>query len=96
MAEVTPAPKMFIFFALYNTLGKTAAFVGPFITSAIINDTNGNNNEAFWFTLVTNLVGLVILYLVDTNKAKKDNAAYLEKERVDLYASHGDRPAAEK
>jgi MFS-type transporter involved in bile tolerance (Atg22 family) len=96
MAEVTPEPKMFIFFALYNTLGKTAAFVGPFITSAIINDTNGNNNEAFWFTLVTNLVGLVILAFLDTNKAKKDNAAYLEKEREDLYASYGDRRVPEK
>lgn len=89
MAEVSPAPKMYIFFALYNTLGKTAAFVGPFITSAIINDAHGNTNQAFWFTLATGLVGLVLIAMVDTDKAKLDNAKYLESERAELYASHG-------
>lgn len=89
MAEVSPAPKMYVFFALYNTLGKTAAFVGPFITGAIINDANGNTNQGFWFTFITGLVALILLAMVDTDKAKRDNAAYLEAERKDLYASYG-------
>lgn len=87
MAEVSPAPKMYIFFALYNTLGKTAAFIGPFITGAIIDDT-GNTNTGFYFTFFTGLIALVLLAMVDTDKAKRDNAAYLEKEREDLYASY--------
>lgn len=89
MAEVSPAPKMYIFFALYNTIGKTAAFVGPFITSAIIDDANGNTNTGFWFTFITGIVALVLIALVDTDKAKRDNAAYLERERDDYYASYG-------
>jgi len=89
MAEVSPAPKMYIFFALYNTLGETAAFIGPFIVSAIVDDSNGNTNKGFWFTFITGLVALVIIALVDTDKAKQDNALYLEKEREQLYASHG-------
>lgn len=89
MAEVSPAPKMYIFFALFNTLGKTAAFIGPFITSAIIDDAHGNTNTGFWFTFITGIVGLVLVLMVDTGKAKRDNALYLEKEREELYASHG-------
>lgn len=80
---------MYIFFALYNTLGKTAAFIGPFITSAIITDSGGNTNTGFWFTFITGLVAIVLLCLVDTDKAKRDNALYLEKEREELYASYG-------
>lgn len=80
---------MYIFFALYNTLGKTAAFVGPFITSAIIDDAHGNTNEGFWFTFITGLVALVLIAMVDMDKAKQDNAKYLEKEREELYASYG-------
>lgn len=97
MAEVSPAPKMYVFFALYNTLGKTAAFIGPFITGAIINDAKGNTNEGFWFTFLTGLVALVLLAMVDTDKAKRDNALYLEKERAELYASYGaaETPAPE-
>lgn len=89
MAEVSPAPKMYIFFALYNTLGKTAAFIGPFITSAIIDDSGGNTNTGFWFTFITGLVALVLIAMVDTDKAKRDNAKYLEKERAARYASYG-------
>lgn len=88
MAEVAPAPKMYIFFALYNTLGKTAAFIGPFISAAIIDDADGNSNMGFWFTFVTGCVALVILACVDTDKAKRDNAEYLEREYKELYASH--------
>lgn len=44
MAEVSPAPKMYIFFALFNTVGKTSSFIGPFISGAIIDDAKGNNN----------------------------------------------------
>lgn len=82
----------YIFFALYNTLGKTAAFIGPFITSAIIDDANGNTNEGFWFTFITGLIALVLIALVDTDKAKQDNAKYLEHERERLYASYAGAP----
>jgi MFS-type transporter involved in bile tolerance (Atg22 family) len=54
-------------------VGKTSGFVGPFITSAIINKT-GNPNIAFWFLLGMGTLGCVVLYFVDTDKAKIDSA----------------------
>ncbi|KAK4496462.1 hypothetical protein PRZ48_012442 [Zasmidium cellare] len=89
MAEVSPAPKMYIFFCLFNTVGKTSTFIGPFISGAIVDAANGDTNEAFWFTFGTGLIGLILLWCVNVPKAKEDNARYLLREREDLYASYG-------
>jgi len=51
ISEVVPAPKVMMFFALFNTVGKTSGFIGPFISSAIIKRANGNTNAAYWFLL---------------------------------------------
>ncbi|KAF2479339.1 autophagy-related protein 22-like protein [Neohortaea acidophila] len=91
MAEVSPAPKMYIFFALFNTVGKTSSFVGPFISGAIIDDAKGNNNAGFWFPLFLSLLGLGLLLFVNVDKAKQDCAKFLERERDDLYKSYGQR-----
>ena len=37
------------FSRLWLQIGKTSAFIGPFITSAIITDSGGNNNMPFTF-----------------------------------------------
>lgn len=74
MSEVVPTPKSYLFFALFNTVGRTSGFVGPFISSAIITRANGNTNMAFWFLFGMGSVGLAILYFVDSDKAKLDNA----------------------
>jgi hypothetical protein len=50
---------------------------------------NGDTNVAFWFTFITGLAALVLIAMVDTDKAKMDNAKYLEKERENYYASYG-------
>jgi MFS-type transporter involved in bile tolerance (Atg22 family) len=46
----------FLFFALFSVIGKTSAFIGPFVSSAIIDDANGNANMPFAF-----LFGLCVL-----------------------------------
>ena len=60
--------------ALFNCVGKTSAFIGPFISSAIIAKAGGNTNAAYYFLLPFGLLGLAVLCLVDTDKAKIDSA----------------------
>lgn len=73
LSEIIPAPKAYLFFALFNTVGKTSSFIGPFISSAITQRTNGNANAAFWFTFAMGSVGAVILCFVDPKQAKLDS-----------------------
>ena len=40
----------FLFFSLYSIMGKTSAFIGPIVSSAIIDaDPKGNNSLPFYF-----------------------------------------------
>ena len=93
ISEVVPAPKAYMFFALFNTVNKTSGFIGPFIASAINKRAGGNTSAAYWFLFAMGLVGVGVLYFVDTDKAKRDNAAYLEREARELY-SEGQRKQA--
>ncbi|KAL5896250.1 hypothetical protein ACKVWC_001457 [Pyricularia oryzae] len=86
ISEVVPGPKSYMFFALFNCVGKTSGFVGPFITAAIIQADGGKNNGAYWFLLGTGLLGLLTLYFVDTDQAKIDSAAYLAREAEEMYS----------
>ncbi|ORX37517.1 putative autophagy protein [Kockovaella imperatae] len=85
LSEVVPAPKAYLFFALFNTVGKTSSFVGPFVSSAISAKTNGNTSAAYWFTLAMGTTGTAILWFVDPKKAKLDCVKFLEAEAADLY-----------
>ncbi|KAL2213234.1 autophagy protein [Sarocladium strictum] len=85
ISEVVPGPKSMLFFALFNCVGKTSGFIGPFISSAIIKADGGNNHTAYWFMLGTALIGIAILWFVDPDQAKIDSAKYLEDEAAELY-----------
>ena len=74
-----------MFFAMFNTWGKTSGFIGPFITSAIITRANNKTNAAFWFLFALGTIGCTVLWQVNTDQAKLDNAAYLEREAQELY-----------
>jgi MFS-type transporter involved in bile tolerance (Atg22 family) len=74
ISEVVPAPKAYLFFALFNTVGKTSGFVGPFISSAIIKRAGGNTNASYWFLWAMGTLGVVVLWFVDPDRAKLDNA----------------------
>lgn len=86
ISEVVPAPKAYMFFALFNTVGKTSGFIGPFISSAIINRANGQTSAAYWFLFAMGCVGVIALWFVDTDKAKSENAKYLEREAGEYYS----------
>ena len=75
ISEVAPAPKMFMFFALFNTVGKTSGFIGPVAASYVIARAGGNTNAAFIFCSMIGLLGVFLIWCVDTDQAKVDNAA---------------------
>ena len=74
ITEVAPAPKMYLFMSLFNMMGKTSAFIGPFISSAIIDRAGGKTNMSYWFLLAMGVLGFIVLCFVDPDKAKVDNA----------------------
>ncbi|KAM3545891.1 hypothetical protein ARSEF1564_001172 [Beauveria bassiana] len=88
ISEVVPAPKAFLFFALFNCVGKTSGFIGPFISSAIIERANGKTNAAYWFLFAMGSIGCLALWFVDTDRAKIDNAQYLEREAAEFYSEN--------
>jgi MFS-type transporter involved in bile tolerance (Atg22 family) len=87
---VTPSGKDFLFFSLFSIIGKTSSFIGPLVSSAIIDATpGGNNNSApFYFLFGLSLVSAVgIWWFLDLDKSLAEQAAFVEKEKAKLEAS---------
>ncbi|KAH8809474.1 autophagy-related protein 22-like protein [Flagelloscypha sp. PMI_526] len=59
ISEVVPLPQMF---------GKTSAFIGPFVSSAIIT-ASGNDNMPFAFLFGLGVFSMVFLWLLDIDKS---------------------------
>jgi MFS-type transporter involved in bile tolerance (Atg22 family) len=81
ISEVTPRGKEFLFFSLFSIVGKTSAFIGPLVSSAIIDDT-GNNSSPFYFLFALSLASCAFLYwFVDVNKSRIEQELFLVKEK---------------
>ena len=82
ISEVTPRGKEFLFFSLFSVMGKTSAFIGPLVSSAIIDDT-GNNSSPFYFLFALSLVSTAwLVFCVDIKKSRAEQDEFLERERV--------------
>lgn len=87
ISEVTPRGKEFLFFALFSIMGKTSAFIGPIVSSAIIDaDTTetkaGNESLPFYFLFGLSLISMLLLYFfVDLKKSRIEQDAFLEEEK---------------
>ena len=87
ISEVTPRGHEFLFFALFSIMGKTSAFIGPIVSSAIIDADSsegrpGNQSLPFYFLFGLALGSMLILNLmVDLKKSRKEQEAFLEDER---------------
>lgn len=82
ISEVTPRGKEFLFFSLFSIVGKTSSFIGPFISSAIIDDT-GNNSTPFYFLFALSLASfLFLLFFVDVKKSRIEQTEFLEREKI--------------
>ena len=62
ISEVTPRGKEFLFFSLFSIMGKTSAFIGPIVSSAIIDASPSQNNSLpFYFLFGLSIVSMLLL-----------------------------------
>ncbi|KLO08934.1 MFS general substrate transporter [Schizopora paradoxa] len=92
ISEVSPLSQMFLFFALFSIVGKTSAFIGPFVSSAIITDADGNNNMPFAFLFTLGTLSTVLLYMVDIKKSRLECEAFVSAEADrDLFQNNSEK-----
>ncbi|KAL4743877.1 autophagy-related protein 22-like protein [Aspergillus similis] len=84
ISEVTPRGHEFLFFSLFSIVGKTSSFIGPLVSSAIIDASeSGNASLPFYF-----LVGISVLAAgvlggwLDLGKSRKEQEAFLEEKKL--------------
>ena len=80
ISEVSPLPQMFLFFALFSVVGKTSAFIGPFISSAIISASDNNDNMPFAFLFALGTLSTGFLYLIDVPKSRVECEMFVRAE----------------
>ena len=85
ISEVTPRGKEFLFFSLFSIIGKTSSFIGPLVSSAIIDASpNRNNSTPFYFLFGLSILsaGLLVAFM-DLKKSRVEQAVFLaDEERV--------------
>ena len=79
ISEVTPRGKEFLFFSLFSIIGKTSSFIGPIVSSAIIDATpSGNESTPFYFLFALSVVSFgVLVVFVDLKKSRKEQEEFL-------------------
>ncbi|KND87792.1 Autophagy-like protein 22 [Tolypocladium ophioglossoides CBS 100239] len=85
ISSVTPRGHEFLFFSVFNIIGKASSFIGPLISSAIIDASpGGNNNSApFYFLFALSLVSAGGLWMfLDLEKSAREQEAWLAKEKA--------------
>ncbi|GES57354.1 autophagy protein [Aspergillus terreus] len=83
ISEVAPRGHDFLFFSLFSIIGKTSSFIGPLISSAIIDATPSRNSSTpFYFLFVLSIVSFGVLAIwLDLDKSRREQARFLlEKE----------------
>ena len=83
ISEVTPRGKEFLFFSLFSIIGKTSSFIGPLVSSAIIDASpSGNNSAPFYFLFALSLASLAGLAgFVDLKRSRVEQEKFLEREK---------------
>lgn len=98
ISSVTPRGHEFLFFSVFNIIGKASSFIGPLISSAIIDATpGGNNNSApFYFLFALSLLSAIGIWVfLDLDKSAREQEAYIiqEKERMAVESDSSSRTA---
>jgi MFS-type transporter involved in bile tolerance (Atg22 family) len=88
ISEVTPRGREFLFFSLFSIIGKTSSFIGPLVSSAIIDRSGGNNSTPFYFLTGLSAASFVMLvFLVDLKKSRREQEIFLEGEEITMRSS---------
>ncbi|OJJ46757.1 hypothetical protein ASPZODRAFT_132891 [Penicilliopsis zonata CBS 506.65] len=80
ISEVTPRGHEFLFFSLFSIIGKTSSFIGPLVSSAIIDASPSDNaSTPFYFLFALSVVSFGILVVgVDLKKSRLEQERYLQ------------------
>ncbi|KAJ3529559.1 hypothetical protein NM208_g9702 [Fusarium decemcellulare] len=87
ISSVTPRGHEFLFFSVFNIIGKASSFIGPLISSAIIDASPGGNNDSapFYFLFALSLVSAVGIWVfLDLEKSAREQEAYIIQERIKM------------
>jgi MFS-type transporter involved in bile tolerance (Atg22 family) len=77
---VTPRGYEYLFFSLFSIVGKISSFIGPIVSSAIIDASpSGNTSMPFYFLFALSLLSFGILFMgVDLKKSRLEQEQFLE------------------
>lgn len=89
ISEVTPRGHEFLFFSLFSIIGKTSSFIGPIVSSAIIDASpSGNVSLPFYFLFGLSVASFLILFWgVDLKKSQEEQQRFLSDKLRRLNAS---------
>lgn len=93
ISSVTPQGHEFLFFSIFNIIGKASSFIGPLISSAIIDASPGgtNNSAPFYFLFALSLISAVGIWaFLDLQKSAREQEAFLAKEKERVYGEMTD------
>lgn len=79
MSCVCPRGKEYLFFAIFSTINKTSSFIGPFVTSGIV-DRTGNTNTGFSFTLALGIVAFAATWFINEKQSRIECEEFLVEE----------------
>lgn len=98
ISEVTPRGHEFLFFSLFSIIGKTSSFIGPLVSSAIIDASpSGNASMPFYFLFGLSVASFLILFWgVDLKKSQVEQEMFLldKLRQLDASASSSDETSA--
>ncbi|CAL5869714.1 uncharacterized protein PFLUO_LOCUS3944 [Penicillium psychrofluorescens] len=80
ISEVTPRGHEFLFFSLFSIIGKTSSFIGPIVSSAIIDASPTHNpSTPFYFLFALSVFSFVILvFFVDLKQSRVEQESFLQ------------------
>ncbi|KAF7715953.1 Uncharacterized protein PECH_004624 [Penicillium ucsense] len=86
ISEVTPRGHEFLFFSLFSIIGKTSSFIGPLVSSAIIDASpTGDNSAPFYFLFALSVVSFGIMaFGVDLRKSQVEQEKFLQDKKKRL------------
>jgi MFS-type transporter involved in bile tolerance (Atg22 family) len=80
ISEITPRGHEFLFFSLFSVIGKTSSFIGPLVSSAIIDaDPSHNSSSPFYFLFGLSVIScFVLVFFVDLRKSQVEQEQFLK------------------
>lgn len=93
ISSVTPRGHEFLFFSVFNIIGKASSFIGPLISSRIIDASPGGNNDSapFYFLFALSLVSAIGIWtFLDLEKSAREQEAFLLQEKARINGPEAD------